>query len=91
MLIRLGAALIRDSEDILELLGLRTAGHDILINTDDLNEEEMTIISLLSEPKERDVLVRESKLETHRATATMSLLEIKGLIVEELGLVRKTF
>ena len=72
MLIRLGAALIRDSEDILELLGLRTAGHDILINTDDLSEEEMIIISLLSEPKERDVLVRESKLETHRATATMS-------------------
>ncbi len=49
------------------------------------------IIELLDEPKERDVLARDSGLETHKATATMSLLEIKGLIIEELGLVRKTF
>ncbi len=91
MLIRLGATLIRDSEDILEILGLRSRGHDTLVNTDDLSPEELRIITLLEKPRERDALVRESKLETHKATAAMSLLEIKGLIVEELGLVRKTF
>lgn len=91
MLIRLGAALIRDSGDILELLGLRSEGHDTLLNIDDLSDEEKAIINLLDTPKERDILIRKSGLETHKVTATMSLLEIKGLIVEELGLMRKTF
>lgn len=91
MLIRLGAALIRDSEDILELLGLKEDGHDTLFNIDDLTEEEKVFIGLLAEPSERDTLIRNSRFEISKASAILSLLEIKGLIAEELGLVRKTF
>lgn len=91
MLIRLGAALIRDSEDILELLGLRSEGHDTLISTDDLTDEEQIFIKLLETPMDRDSLIRASKLDTSTASATLSLLEIKGLIKEEMGEVRKTF
>ncbi|MBX4199114.1 DNA-processing protein DprA [Candidatus Parcubacteria bacterium] len=91
MLIRLGAALIRDSHDLLELLGLRSEGHDTLFNTDDLTDEERVFIKILDNPCERDVLIRTSKFDISRANAVLSLLEIKGLIVEQLGEVRKTF
>lgn len=92
LLIRLGAALIRNSDDILELLGLKSVGdQSTLFNADDLSDEEKIFIEILSEPLARDELIRKSKLDTGNATAVLSLLEIKGLIVEELGEVRKTF
>jgi len=92
MLIRLGAALIRNSDDILELLGLKTKGENqILINIDDLTDEEKIFIKLLEKPQDRDSLIRNSKLDISRSNAVLSLLEIKGLITEELGEVRKTF
>lgn len=91
MLIRLGATLVRDSEDILEMLGLKLDGHDTLLNIEDLSDEEKIFLKLLEKPCERDELIRLSKLDISKASATLSLLEIKGLIVEELGEVRKTF
>lgn len=93
MLIRLGAALIRDHRDVLELLDLKSLDEDeTLFNTEDLGPEEKAMISLLiKEALTRDELIRKSKLDTGKASATLSLLEIKGLIVEEMGEVRKTF
>ena len=92
MLIRLGAALIRDHNDVRELLRLkRTDKHPTLVDLDDLSEDEKKLIKLLENPCSRDELVRKSKLETSTASVTLSLLEIKGLITEELGEVRKTF
>jgi DNA processing protein len=91
MLIRLGAALIRDANDVLEMLGLKSGDTPTLLDTDDLSDEEKIFINLLADPLERDVLVRHSKLDISKANAILSLLEIKGLIIEELGEVRKTF
>ena len=91
MLIRLGAALIRDSEDVLELLGLKPGGTNTLFNTEDLSGEEKVFMELLETPMDRDSLIRGSKLDISKASSILSLLEIKGLIVEELGEVRKTF
>jgi DNA processing protein len=91
MLIRMGAALIRDSRDILELLNLKSGDTQPLFSTDDLTEGELIFVNLLKEPCERDELVRRSKLQISEANAVLSLLEIKGLIKEELGEVRKTF
>lgn len=92
MLIRLGAALIRDKNDLLELLGLpRKDEAPTLLDIDDLTSDEKVFIKLLESPRERDELIRLSKLETGTANAILSLLEIKGLITEELGEVRKTF
>lgn len=90
MLIRLGAALVRDSNDVLELLGLEKneIREDAL---EELSETEKIFIKLLDNPKSRDELVRLSKLDTGTASAALSLLEIKGLIREELGEVRKNF
>lgn len=92
MLIRLGAALIQDKNDILELLGLpRQDEPPTLMDIEDLTNEEKIFIQLLNMPCRRDELIRKSKLDTGTASAILSLLEIKGLIVEELGEVRKTF
>jgi DNA processing protein len=91
MLIRLGAALIRDSQDLLELLGLKSEGHNTLFDTKDLTDEERAFIEILESPHERDELVRKSKMDISKANAILSLLEIKGLIIEELGEVRRAF
>lgn len=92
MLIRLGAALVRDHNDILELLGLpRKDEKPTLLDIEDLTDEEKILIKILDNPCSRDDLIRMSKLETSNANAILSLLEIKGLITEELGGVRKTF
>ncbi len=91
MLIRLGAALIRDSDDILELLGLKSGETPVLFDTDDLTDEEKVFIEILEKPYERDELVRKSKLDISTANSVLMLMEIKGLIKEELGEVRKTF
>ena len=92
MLIRLGAALIRDANDVRELLGLkRTDENPTLVDIEELSDEEKVFIKILEKPSPRDELIRKSKLDISTASATLSLLEIKGLIVEELGEVRKTF
>jgi DNA processing protein len=92
MLIRLGAALIRDHHDLLELLGLKRKDEmPTLMDIEDLTSDEKTFINLLNTPHSRDDLIRLSKVETGTANAILSLLEIKGLIIEELGEVRKTF
>lgn len=92
MLARLGAALIRDHNDILELLDLkRKDAHPTLTDIEDLTHEEKIFINLLQNSMPRDELIRKSKLDTGMANAVLSLLEIKGLIVEEMGEVRKTF
>lgn len=91
MLLRLGAALIREPEDILELLDLQSGDTKPLVDLDSLGEEEKIFINILEESCSRDELIRKSKLDTSSANVILSLMEIKGLITEELGEVRKTF
>lgn len=92
MLIRLGAALIRDARDVIELLGLERHQSDFsLVNMEDLTEEEKIFVKVLENSCPRDELIRRSRLDVSRANAILSLMEIKGLIKEELGEVRKTF
>jgi DNA processing protein len=92
MLIRLGAALIRDHNDVLELLGLKRKDEaPSLLEVESLSSEEKAFIEILGSPCTRDELIRRSKFDTGHASAILSLLEIKGLIKEEMGEVRKTF
>lgn len=92
MLIRLGAALVRDASDVLELLGLeRKDKPPTLVDIEELSGEEKVFLKILEHPCPRNELIRRSRLETSNASAILSLLEIKGLITEEFGEVRKTF
>lgn len=92
MLIRLGAAVIRDPNDLLELVGLKRKDEaPTLLDIGDLSHEEKTFIKILEHPCARNELIQKSRFDTGVANAILSLLEIKGLIKEELGEVRKTF
>lgn len=90
-LIRQGATPITSSEELLEALGFEVEKPK---QTDaekysDCSKEELKIIELLREPKERDDLIRESGIDIARANALLSIMEIKELIKEELGEMRR--
>jgi DNA processing protein len=90
-LIKQGATPVTTSEDVLIALGFNVEKPK---QTDaekyaDCSHEEMKIIKLLIEPIERDELIRISKMETAEANALLSIMEIKELIKEELGEIRK--
>jgi DNA processing protein len=90
-LIRQGAIPITSSEDILEVLGFPIEKPKLNDEEKyaDCSKEEMKIISLLREPMERDELVRASGMDIASANALLSIMEIKELLKEELGEIRK--
>jgi len=90
-LIHQGATPITNSEELLDALGFQLEKEEL---TDaekyaDCGENEMKIINLLHEPMERDDIIRESGLPIGEANALLSIMELKELIKEELGEIRK--
>ncbi|MCC7160779.1 DNA-protecting protein DprA [Candidatus Nomurabacteria bacterium] len=91
-LIRQGATPITCSDDILEALGFKIDEESKQQNLfEDARPEEKAVLKLLTEPVERDELIRKMKLSTGEANALLSVMEIKGLIKEELGEIRASF
>jgi len=91
-LIRQGATPITCSEDILEALGFKIDKESKQQNLfNDASPKEKEILKILTEPLPRDELIRAMKMPTGVANATLSIMEIKGLIKEELGEIRKSF
>lgn len=89
-LIRQGAVPIRNSKDILEELGFNVDEEEDNKNKyDDCGVEEKKILDILREPTPRDELIRLSGMNTANANALLSIMEIKELIKEELGEIRK--
>lgn len=90
-LIKQGATPITSSEDILIALGFRIEKTK-LTNKEkyaDCGKNEMKVIELLREPMERNDLIRELGMNVGEANALLSIMEIKDLIKEELGEIRK--
>lgn len=91
-LIRQGATPITCSEDILEALGFKVDEKSQRSKQQNLFEDaspkEKIVLKLLSEPMERDNLIREMGMPTAEANALLSVMEIKELIKEELGEIR---
>ena len=90
MLLRLGATPITKSEDILTAFGFDTSNNKNLFTKRDYagcTEEELEIITFLKEPTSRDEILRASEKPIHITQTTLSSLEIKGLIREEMGLI----
>lgn len=85
-LIRDGAALIGNAEDVYSLLHLTKKEK---VSAHDFTEDEKTILDLLREPKEKDLLLIESNLPPERFLMTLSSLEMKGCVQETFGEVRK--
>ncbi len=92
MLIRLGATPIRMSKDILEALGFKIDEElkNLELKYADCSEEELLVINILHEPMEKDELIRALKMPVSKASAILSIMEIKGLIKESMGEVRLT-
>jgi DNA processing protein len=89
-LLRAGATPITCSEDVLEALGF-----ELEKDTEkqaklffDLSPEEKRVTNLLREPVPRDELIRAMKMPTPTANALLSVMEIKGIIKEEIGEIR---
>jgi DNA processing protein len=89
MLIRLGATPITCGTDLIEALGFKTDTERKEVDYSDLSPDELQIIEALSEPISRDELFEKIKMETSKINTLISLLEIKGLVEEKLGELRK--
>lgn len=90
-LIKQGATPVTTSEDVLVALGFNIEKTQLSDKEKyaDCSKEELKIIDLLREPIERDELIRISGMKTAEANALLSIMEIKDLIKEELGEIRK--
>ncbi len=90
-LIRQGATPITKGEDILDALNIPIkggAGTQELPFVD-LSEEEKVLLLLLREPQSKDVLIRESGMEASKALITLTSLELKDLIKEEMSVYKR--
>ena len=92
MLIRLGATPMRNSEDILEALGFKIdeTPQNLELKYSDCSPEELLVIKILTEPMEKDELIRTLKMPVSKASTVISIMEIKGLIKESMGEIRLT-
>ena len=95
-LLRQGATPITCADDLLQALGLLEENKKLPFPKD-LSPEEMEIVSLLATaPLARDEILQQltqhsanqSPRKSHEISATLSILEIKGLIEEKMGLLQ---
>jgi len=89
-LIRQGATPVTCAEEVLEALGFEQEEDEEKQQRlfEDLSPEEKKIADLLREPVSRDDLIRAMKIPIPTANALLSVMEIKGLIKEEMGEIR---
>lgn len=89
--LRLGATPITCGDDLLEALHITKRGDndEIQLEFENASMEEKQVLELLREPLARDELIRELGLGMSEAQALLSVMEIKGLIKEEYGEMRK--
>jgi len=90
-LIRQGAMPVTSSEDVLEALGFEKEVEEEKQARlfEDISPEEKKVIALLREPIPRDDLMRAMKMPIPSANSLLSVMEIKGLIKEEYGEIRR--
>ena len=88
-LIREGATLVRNSEDILEALGLKQKEAPQMVLPADLTEPETKVLTALCESFVRDELIERTGLTAKEANVAVSSLLIRGLIAERLGKIER--
>lgn len=87
MLIKEGAYMIRNAEDVYDLLHLEKKEKEATSVM--YSHEEQLLLTLLTEPHEKDALLIKSELSPEQFLITLSSLEMKGCIQETFGEVRK--
>ena len=89
LFLRLGATPIRNSADILEALGFAQDAPQKL--PDNLSGDETKVMHILVEPHSRDTVLVELGLPVQQGNILLATMELKGLIKEELGVLRSSF
>lgn len=89
--LKLGATPVTCADDILDALGV---AHEIVAAEQNLFDSTLTapeqkLLSLLSEPKEKDALIRALGISTADASVLLMQMEINGHIVIDNGVVRR--
>lgn len=84
---KIGAQPVRTAADILEALDItpESSGIESVLLTDD----ERAVLECLSEPMERDEIIRQLNMKAGDANVLFAQMEIRGLIAESLGQMRK--
>jgi DNA processing protein len=88
MLMRLGATPITTAAELLEALGFERPSEETTI-TAPLSVEERRIYELLAEPLSRDAVASRLNLHTAHASVLISMLEIKGVVEDMGGILRR--
>lgn len=87
--LKLGATAVTCADDILTALGLEKTTDEVSISLrHDVSDEERRVLAIIDTPLTRDELLASLDLGISEANVLLSTMEIKGLITEELGLVR---
>lgn len=89
-LIREGATLVRNSDDILQVLGFAPIDKPVQAALPtDLHPAEAAVLEALVEATEKDALIDVSGLSAQEANIALSSLLLRGLIVERLGKIER--
>jgi len=88
-LIRMGAVPITSPQDILEALGFSITENTPMDLFSQCTDEESSVLKLLASPKRRGDLIREMNVPTNKANVLLMQMEIKNLIKEFGGEIRR--
>lgn len=87
--LRMGATAVTCAEDILVSLGIQPSTTGTLSSLrEDLSDDERRVFDIIATPCSRDDLINMLDIGISDANVLLSTMEIKGLIIEELGTVR---
>lgn len=86
--LKLGATPATEPGDILRVLGLEAREPIALSLREDLSNAERRVLSIVTVPCSRDELINSLGLPVSETQVLLSTMEIKGLLVEEYGVVR---
>ncbi len=88
--LKLGAAAATCADDILAMLDIKKRNDAVSLAEirQDLSPEEIRVVDIIKSPLSRDALLDALNLPVTEANVLLSTMEIKGLIVEELGAIR---
>lgn len=89
-LIREGATLVRDADDILQVLGIKPSDKPTqpALPTD-LSRPEAAVLGALTEALEKDTLIDTTGLSAQDTNIALSSLLLRGLIIERLGKIER--